>query len=573
MNNVPSPSPKPTRFRLGDVLRQKNLISAEQLEQALARQKQTGQRLGQVLVDSGALTYDRLAAALAEQLHLPLVNLKAYPFKPELVRLLPQGTARRLQAVVLEERPHDLLVAVADPFNLQIYDELVRLLGRDVALAVAPIDQLDTALDRVFRRTEEITDLARTLEKEIGQSFSFGALGAEGPSDEAPVVRFLQTVFEDAMQVNASDIHVEPQETEILIRFRIDGVLHQQTRLDKRISAALAQRLKLMASLDISERRLPQDGRFEIQARGEPVDVRMSTLPSQYGESIVMRLLRRSATVGRLDQLGMPEGMRERIGHLLKRGSGMILVTGPTGSGKTTTLYAAMASLDSARLKIMTVEDPVEYRLAGIVQTQVNDKIDLDFARVLRAALRQDPDVILVGEIRDQETAEIALRAAITGHMVLSTLHTRDAASTPMRLLDMGAPSFMVATALNAVLAQRLVRVNCEICSEPTELTPAEREWTEAMLGHAAPTLRQRAGRGCPSCNHSGYLGRTGVYEMFEMDPELLNLAAHGQTGAFSKLAYERMQGKTLAHHALQLVAEGRTTIAEAMKVSAQTEA
>ena len=556
--------------RLGDVLTEKALITQEQLQLAITKQKQIGKKLGATLVEMGFLTHESLASALAEQLHLPMVQIRGYSFNEHLIKLLNQTTAQRLQALVLEDKGGSLLVTVADPVDLQIYDELVRILQRDVLLAVSPSDQIQAALDRVYRRTEEITGFAKQLEKDVGESFSFSqfSLGQDG-GDDAPVVRLLQSVFEDAMQVGASDIHVEPMESSVNIRFRIDGILHLQNKGDKRIANALAQRLKLMGNLDISERRQPQDGRFNITIRGQVVDVRMSTLPSQFGESVVMRLLRQATGVSGLDTIGLPEAMLTRLRALLVQGNGMILVTGPTGSGKTTTLYSILGALNTKELKVLTVEDPIEYRLPGVIQSQVNEKIDFTFSKVLRAALRQDPDVLLVGEIRDQETADIALRSAITGHMVLSTLHTKDAASTPLRLFDMGIAPYMISTSLQAVLAQRLVRLNCELCSRPVEPTPGQRQWLTSLLGQeAGMTLTQKVGAGCPSCNHTGYLGRTGVYEMFEMDTELMELAATRNLAEFSKKAYRKMTNKTLVHHALELVSQGRTSLLEANKVA-----
>lgn len=555
--------------RIGDVLIEKQVISQEQLLTAISQQKKLGKKLGATLVALGYLSNERLAGALAEQLHLPMVQIRGHSFNEELTKLLPQAVARRLQALVLEDKGGSLLVTVADPFDLQIYDELVRVLQRDVLLAVSPEDQIQAALDRVYRKTDEITGFARQLEKDVGEQFSFTHRDSPDGGDDAPVVRLLQSVFEDAVQVGASDIHVEPMEASVHIRFRIDGVLHLQTTADKRISSALAQRLKLMSNLDISERRMPQDGRFNVGVRGGSVDVRISTLPSQFGESVVMRLLRKASGVTGIESIGIPLPMLHRLRDILNQGNGMVLVTGPTGSGKTTTLYAALASLNTDALKVITVEDPIEYRLPGVIQSQVNDKIDFTFAKVLRAALRQDPDVVLVGEIRDQETAEIALRAAITGHMVLSTLHTKDAASTPLRLFDMGIPPYMVSTSLQAVLAQRLVRLNCELCSDYVKPTEGQREWLRTLLAEEkANTLTQKVGKGCPSCNHTGYLGRTGVYEMFEMDTNLMQLAADRNLAEFSKKAYGKMANKTLAHHALDLVSQGRTTLLEANKVA-----
>ena len=556
------------KLRLGDVLIQQNLITTEQLTQALEQQRGSGKRLGRLLMEAGIVTEEAVVHGLARQLRVPAVNLKSFPLKSETVRLLPESPARRHRVIVLEDKGEYLLVGFVDPLDLVAYDELTRLLKRPVRIAVVPESQLPPVLDRHYRRTEEISGLAKALEKDVADAVDFGTLEASVGQEGAPVVRLLQSVFEDAVQVGASDVHLEPQEAGLLIRSRIDGVLQTQTQADKRIAAALAQRLKLMAGLDISEKRLPQDGRFTLRLRERNVDVRLSTLPSQYGESVVMRLLGHGDTVRRIDEIGMPQAMLRRFREVLGRSSGMVLVTGPTGSGKTTTLYAALAEIDAEQQKVITVEDPIEYRLPGLTQVQVNDKIELSFARVLRATLRQDPDVILVGEIRDAETADIALRAAITGHLVLSSLHTRDAMSAPFRLLDMGSPPFMVASSLQAVIAQRLVRANCDNCAEPHIATAQEAGWLTAIGGDGAADERTLRGRGCSVCNGTGYNGRMGVYEMLEMDVEMAQAAIHADPAAFSRLARQKMRGLSMAHHAYDLVRIGRTSVAEAMRLA-----
>jgi MSHA biogenesis protein MshE len=561
----PAPG-RPEKLRLGDVLVQQKLISQEQLQQTLELQRTTGKKVGRLLIETGIITEELLANGLARQLRIPFVNLKTFPFRADVVKLLPESTARRFKALALEDKGDLLLVALADPLDLFAYDELTRILKRNIGVAAVPESQLAAAFDRLYRRTEEISGLARALEKDIGDAVDFGELTASVGIEGAPVVRLLQSLFEDAMQVGASDVHIEPQENSLQIRVRVDGVLQTQTQADKRIGGALAQRLKLMAGLDISEKRLPQDGRFSVRLKEHTIDVRLSTLPTTYGESAVMRLLNQGAAMRRLDNIGMPEDMLRRFREVLKRNSGMVLVTGPTGSGKTTTLYAALAEINAAELKVITVEDPVEYRLAGITQVQVNDKIELTFARVLRSCLRQDPDVILVGEMRDSETAEIGLRAAITGHLVLSTLHTRDAMSTPFRLLDMGVPPFMVSTSLQAVIAQRLVRLNCTECSAPHAPNAQEQAWLTDMIATGESVTAKR-GMGCSACNGTGYSGRQGVYELLEMDATLTQAASHSNPAAFMRAARERMKGQTMAHHALGLVREGRTTLAEAMRI------
>lgn len=564
---VPPPVPgRPEKLRLGDVLVQQRLISQEQLQQTLLLQKQTGKKMGRLLIETGLITEELLANGLARQLRIPFVNLKTFPFRADVVKLLPESAARRFRALVLEDKGDTLLVALADPLDLFAYDELTRLLKRTISIAAVPESQLALAFDRLYRRTEEISGLARALEKDLGDAVDFGELTASVGTEGAPVVRLLQSLFEDAMQVGASDVHIEPQESGLQIRVRVDGVLQTQTQADKRIGGALAQRLKLMAGLDISEKRLPQDGRFSVRLRDTTIDVRLSTLPTNYGESAVMRLLKQGAGMKRLDDIGMPADMLRRFREVIGRISGLVLVTGPTGSGKTTTLYAALSEINATELKVITVEDPVEYRMAGLTQVQVNDKIDLSFARVLRACLRQDPDVILVGEMRDEETAEIGLRAAITGHLVLSTLHTRDAISTPFRLLDMGVPPFMVATSLQAVIAQRLVRLNCPECNEPHLPTPQELSWLAGMVDDVSAVASKR-GRGCSACNGTGYAGRQGVYELLEMDAALTQAASRSDPAGFMKLARERMKGYTMSFHALELVRQGRTSLAEALRI------
>ncbi|HPH13870.1 MAG TPA: GspE/PulE family protein [Burkholderiaceae bacterium] len=569
---APRPAPgRPEKLRLGDVLVQQRLISQEQLQQTLELQRQTGKKVGRLLIESGVITEELLANGLARQLRIPFVNLKTFPFRGDVVKLLPESAARRFRALVLEDKGDSLLIALADPLDLAAYDELHRILKRNIAIAAVPESQLPLALDRLYRRTEEISGLARALEKDLGDAVDFGELTASVGLEGAPVVRLLQSMFEDATQVGASDVHIEPQESGLQIRVRVDGVLQTQTQADKRIGGALAQRLKLMAGLDISEKRLPQDGRFSVRLKDTTLDVRLSTLPTNYGESVVMRLLNQGGGMRRLDTIGMPAHMLTRFREVLSRSSGLVLVTGPTGSGKTTTLYAALAEINAAELKVITVEDPVEYRLPGLTQVQVNDKIELTFARVLRATLRQDPDVILVGEMRDAETAEIGLRAAITGHLVLSTLHTRDAMSTPFRLLDMGVPAFMVATSLQAVIAQRLVRLNCDVCAEPHEPTAQESAWLAGMLSEGE-TLVAKKGRGCSACNGTGYAGRQGVYELLEMDAVLTQAATRSDPAAFMTAARERMAGHTLAFHALELVRQGRTSLAEALRIGSDVD-
>jgi MSHA biogenesis protein MshE len=563
--------PRPEKIRLGEILIQQKLLTEEQLRFALEQQKRNGRKLGHIFIENNFVTEEQISKALSKQLGFPYIDLKFFNIKPSLVRLLPESQARRYRAIVLDDRNGAMLVGMAFPTDLFAYDELSRLLKGNIEVAVVNEEDLLQSVDRIYRRTDEISDLARELEEELGDTtVDFGSFGMSAGLEEAPIVKLLQSVFDDAIQIRASDIHIEPQEERLQIRFRIDGILHLQTETDIKIAPALALRLKLMSELDISEKRLPQDGRFAIKVRQQAIDVRISTMPTQYGESVVMRLLRQTGNLLNLDSIGMPSEMIKKLRGIINRPNGLVLVTGPTGSGKTTTLYGALAELNSVERKVITVEDPIEYRLPGINQVQINEKIELTFARVLRSALRQDPDVVLVGEMRDQETAQIGMRAALTGHLVLSTLHTNDAITTPIRLMDMGVPRYMVATSLQAVLAQRLVRLICQSCTRPYEPLPIEQEWLRNELGNRANSHQTMHGRGCMHCNGTGYNGRTGVYEMLEMTKAVAQAANHEDPGEFTKVAEREMGGNTLRRHAVHLVMSGKTTIAEAMRISNQ---
>jgi MSHA biogenesis protein MshE len=566
---------RPEKVRLGEILIQQKLLTQEQLKNALEEQKKSGLRLGRVVMERGYATEEQISQALARQLGIPYISLKQFNAKREVTLKLTETQARRFRALVLEDLGRTYRVGMADPTDLAAYDEIARILQRNIELAVVTETELLRVIDRTYRRTEEITGLAHDLEVEMGDAAAvvdFGALALTPGLEEAPVVKLLQTVFEDAAQARASDIHIEPQEKRLQIRFRIDGVLHLQTEADPKIASAVVLRIKLMSGLDIAEKRLPQDGRFNVKVRNSQIDVRISTMPTAYGESVVMRLLSRTSGVLGLDRIGMPEAMLAKLREVIHRPSGMVLVTGPTGSGKTTTLYAALGELNTTERKIITVEDPVEYRLQGINQVQVNEKIELTFARVLRSALRQDPDVILVGEMRDQPTVETGLRASMTGHMVFSTLHTNDAVSTPVRLIDMGAPRYMVALSLQLVIAQRLVRVICESCAAVHEPLPHEREWLRQELQDEADGQLCKRGKGCTHCNGTGYMGRTGVYEMLEMTAPVIEAANHEDVHRFIDVAREQLAGHTLRRHAAQIALAGTTTVEEAMRISSQLE-
>jgi MSHA biogenesis protein MshE len=562
---------RPRKIRIGDLLIANKIISQEQLNTALADQKKSGRKLGRVLIENGFLSEDQMLNFLSQQLNIPYVDLKRFNYKAEIVRLIPEVHARRFRAIALEDKPDGLMVGMADPTDIFAYDELARVLRRPLRLAVVREDELLKTVDRVYRRTEEISGLAQELEQELtaaGAGVDLAQLAAAEGLTDAPVVKLLQSMFEDAIQVNASDIHIEPEEKELRIRFRQDGVLRVQTIADRRIAGALATRIKLMANLDISEKRLPQDGRCNVRIRDKSIDVRISTMPVQWGESVVMRLLNTFVGVLTLEQVGMPKGILERYRRMIHSPNGMMLVTGPTGSGKTTTLYASLLELNRPESKILTVEDPIEYRIAGINQTQVNPKIELTFGRVLRSMLRQDPDIILVGEMRDQETAEIGLRAAMTGHLVLSTLHTNDAISTALRLVDMGVESYMVAASLRGIVSQRLVRRICESCTESTEISPSMLAIVRIEAGDKAESLRFKRGRGCSHCNGTGYQGRIGIFEFLEMDANLVNAMHSGDPSAFATAAKKQAGFQSLRRSAVILAAQGITTMDQVARVT-----
>jgi len=560
---------QPKRIRLGDLLVEHKMISEAQLADALAAQKKTGRKLGRVLIENGYVQEDALLDLLSRQLGLPFVDLSAFQFRSEVVTLIPETTARRYRALALEETLDGLLVGMTDPTNIFAYDDLVRILKRPIRLAVVKESELLAAIDRLYQHGAEIQTLASEIDEDMADNvFDLGSLNLAAASSDAPVVRLIEKVFEDAIAAKASDIHIEPDEQVLRIRRRVDGVLQEQVMNERAIAPALVSRLKLMAGLDIAERRLPQDGRFNIKLKQAAVDVRFSTMPTQYGEAVVMRLLDHSEGVKGLDQIGLATSIRERMEKIIHRPHGLFLVTGPTGSGKTTTLYAGISALNSAERKIITVEDPVEYRLPRVNQVQVNAKIGLDFGCVLRTTLRQDPDIILVGEIRDQETAEIALRAAITGHLVFSTLHTNDAVSTALRLIDMGVEDFLVASAVHAILAQRLVRRLCDQCAESAEPDANQRAWLADVAGEkAAAQMHFRQGRGCPACGRTGYRGRVPVHELLEMDESLADALRRRDYAAFKQHAQAQPGYRPLVHSALALAAEGVTSLDEVIRI------
>ena len=556
--------------RLGDLLVDEAVISQSQLEQALAEQSKTGRKLGQTLVHLELISEFQLVQFLAKQLDIEFLDLSRTMIRPEAVQLLPEVKARRYRALVIEQKDSNITIALSDPSDIQTQDALGRLFSHyQIKFVAATESQMMLSFDMLYRRTGEITSMAEQLHQEQSSvdTFDFSKLHLETDESNTTIVRLLQSIFEDAIQVRASDIHIEPDEDCLRIRLRVDGMLQETKIPEMSIASALVLRIKLMSNLDISEKRLPQDGRFHMDIQGSTVDVRVATMPVNHGEAVVMRLLYRSGALLNLEQAGVPADILHIMRRHIHRPQGMILITGPTGSGKTTTLYGMLTELNQPERKIITVEDPVEYQLSRINQIQVNHKIGLDFAQVLRTTLRLDPDVIMVGEMRDQETAEIGLRGALTGHLVLSTLPTNDSITTALRLLDMGAAPYLVASALRLIVAQRLLRRICDHCLEPYEPTPQERAWLASISGEANTQENFHKGRGCQRCGGTGFFGRIPVFELLEINDEMVEALRLEQPQKFSEAALKSPSFKTLAQSAAELLRQGVTTFDEAARL------
>ncbi len=557
------------KIRLGDLLVQNKVITHEQLMATLAEQKKTGRKFGRTLIDLNFISETELLNFLSRQLQMPYIDITHYNRDEKAAALLPEHLARRFRVMILQKNERDILMAMADPTDIMALDELTRALKIAIRPAVVKESDLLQLIDQHYRKTGEISNLAGQLHEELSENdFDFHSLITSDEVSEAPVVKLLQSIFEDAVQVNASDIHIEPDEKVLRIRQRIDGVLHEHELNEVIIASALVVRLKLMSGLNISEKRLPQDGRFSIRVKGKVLDIRLSTLPVSHGESVVMRLLDHSQGLLNLNVLGIPDDLLAIFRGYIKNPHGLILVTGPTGSGKTTTLYAALSEVNQSDTKIITAEDPVEYSLPRINQSQINEKIGLTFASVLRSALRQDPDVMLVGEMRDKETAEIAIRSSITGHLVFSTLHTNGAIETATRLIDMGVEGYILASALKLIIAQRLVRRICNNCSAVISPEKSHITWLEKSLNVDCSDMQFHQGQGCHRCNHSGYKGRIGVYELLQMNSQTLDALRNNNTSAFSKAALETENFKPFTLCAFDLVKQGLTTVEEVIRIT-----
>lgn len=564
----------PKRIRIGDILVAQQIISQQQLETALLEQKKTGYKLGRQLVALGFVDENTLLNFLSKQLNYPFIDLAHFRFEREVVQILPETVARRYRVIVLKDDKDGYLLGMSDPTDIFGLDDIKKILEKPIKPAVVRESELLDILDVAYTRAKEIASLAEQLHDELeSDAVDIADILTTAEDMDAPVVKLLQKIFEEAINNRASDIHIEPDETVLRIRQRIDGVLVEQVMNEKRVAGALVVRLKLMSSLDISEKRLPQDGRFNLKIGAHSIDVRLSTMPVQYGESVVMRLLDHSAGIRPLNKVGMPERYVRLFRNVITRPHGLVLVTGPTGSGKTTTLYGALAELNTPEKKIITVEDPVEYRLPRVSQVQLHEKIGLTFSTVLRATLRQDPDILLIGEIRDSDSAEIALRAAMTGHLVLSTLHTNDAVTSALRLLDMGVDPFLVASSLKAVIAQRLVRRVCLHCAEPYTPNPQELQLIRRMTRNTSPDVsRMRKGGGCPHCYNSGYLDRIGVFELLEINTAMADALRDNSVRRFNEAAHAQENYRPLSHSALDYALQGITTVDEVLRVSAEVE-
>lgn len=549
--------------QLGDILIESGMLSADQLRTALSDQQRLGRSLGRVLVDMGFLTESQLVAALATQIGLPFADLSEYPVDAGAVALLPDAVARRHTALPIGYDEGRLVVAMADPANVFALDDIRSITRKEIKPVVATKADLIAAINRFNRMEGELDDLTTSIDHAEEDT----ALNAVREIvDDAPIVKFVNLLINQAIQDRASDIHIEPTERDLRVRFRIDGVLHEVMRSPKSIASGVISRLKIMADIDIAERRVPQDGRLSVNAGGKKIDLRVASLPVVWGEKIVMRILDNSTAMMKLSDLGFRDDNFQRWERSYTKPYGMLLVTGPTGSGKSTTLYATLNIVSKPEINVITVEDPVEYRIPGINQVQVNHKAGLDFARALRSILRSDPDVVLIGEIRDHETAQIAIEAALTGHLVLATLHTNDAPSAVTRLTEMGIEPFLVASALDAVLAQRLARRLCEKCKEayaPTEEALVEARWP-VEVGMPTELFRQI---GCSACSKTGYKGRLALHEVMAVTEGIERLAVTRSSGEeMGRLAREQGM-QTLRDDGLAKVALGLTTLEEIFRV------
>ncbi|MGC1106447.1 MAG: type IV-A pilus assembly ATPase PilB [Candidatus Acidiferrales bacterium] len=564
--------------RLGEILVRDSLISSDQLKQALDYQKREGGRLGTCLVKLGLVSDEDITAVLSRQYGVPSINLKFYEVDPTVIKLIPQETAVRYQIVPLSRVGSTLTIAMTDPTNVFAMDDIKFMTGFNVEPVVASETAIVEAIGKFYGAVESVEELDKVMKDLAGEDAALELTQEEADMDlaslekaaeEAPIIKLVNLILTDAVKRGASDIHVEPYEKEYRVRFRIDGVMQSVMSPPMKLKDAITSRIKIMSKLDISEKRLPQDGRIMIKyikdGKKKELDFRVSTVPTLFGEKIVLRLLDKENLRLDMTKLGFEQQSLDKFLKAILRPYGMVLVTGPTGSGKTNTLYSSVARLNTPDTNIMTAEDPVEFQLPGINQVQMKEQIGLNFASALRAFLRQDPNIILVGEIRDFETAEIAVKAALTGHLVLSTLHTNDAPSTISRLMNMGIEPFLVATSVNLIAAQRLVRRVCSQCKEALQITP-QALVDAGYTPEEAKTTTIYHGRGCGTCNNTGYKGRVALYEVMDVTDELKELILVGASGMELKKKALETGMITLRKSGLTKVAAGMTTLEEVVR-------
>lgn len=560
--------PGKAKPRLGDILIQEGLISEADLREALEEQRRTGERLGEILVKRGYITSHQLGKALEKQLGIPYVDLSEVNIHPQVARIIPEEIARRYVCIPVKIERNWLYVAMSPPISLKTVEEIKLQTGLRIRPLIATKTEILRAINHYFS-IEQATKQAI-----IDMRFHELMPGEEEEEDletqlrigEDPVIELVDSIISGAINAGASDIHFDPQYPEMRVRYRVDGVLHDVTIIPRYVEPAVVSRVKVMADMDIAERRHPQDGHISIEKDGKQLDIRVSTIMTINGEKVVMRILDKEALKIELEEIGLSDKDEETVKELISRPHGMILVTGPTGSGKTTTLYSILRRFDSKAMNIITIEDPVEYRLEGINQIQVNPHIGLGFATILRTILRQDPDVIMVGEIRDSETADIAIQAALTGHQVLSTVHTNDAPSAVVRLTDMGIQPFLIAASVVGVISQRLVRVICSECKE--QYTPSPDELTSLGLpSRKAADIKLYRGRGCKFCFHTGYKGRTGIFEVMVVGDEIRRLIVEKAPTDEIRKAAVKSGMTTLRQDAVLKVLNGITTVEEINRV------
>ena len=556
---------------LGELLLEKGLITEEQLRQALGEQKVTGEELGKILVKLGYLDQKDLLEVLAEQLEIPYISLDHYDLDEETLHLIPGNLALQYLALPLFVIGDVLTLAMANPQDVSVIDTIRRLTGKQIEPAIAAEKELRQAIENCYgmsvSMTESLDEVIQTLEAESEEEEALRpAEDLRQMAEDAPVVKLVNMILAQAIRDHASDIHIEPEEDMLRVRFRIDGILHEVFTPPKNLQSAIVSRIKILSEMDIAETRIPQDGRFRIRLENREIDLRVSTLPTAYGENVVIRVLDKSNILLDIKDLGFSKENRAIFEQMLTSAYGIILVTGPTGSGKTTTLYSALNRLNSIQKNIITVEDPIEYRLKMIRQSQVNPKAGMTFASGLRAILRQDPDVIMVGEIRDSETANIAVQAALTGHLVLSTLHTNDAVGAVSRLQEMGIEPFLVATAMVGVIAQRLVRRVCDRCRE--EYTPSGNLLRRLGLAPEKHDWRFYRGAGCNACKGTGYRGRTGIYEILKIDDKIKEMIIANEMADHLRAEAIRRGMRPLKYDGILKALKGVTTIEEVMRVT-----